>query len=95
MEMMQSAGVAAGVVQNAQDLQERDPQLRHRHFFWKLEHPEVGEYTSLRPNFLVSKCTYELQRAPLLGEHNEYVLKEILKMSDDEIADLVVDGVLD
>ncbi|MBN1190445.1 MAG: CoA transferase [Dehalococcoidales bacterium] len=95
MEMMQSAGVAAGIVQNAQDLQERDPQLKHRHLFWKLNHPEAGEYTSLRPNFLVSKSPHELQRAPLLGEHNEYVLKEILKMSDDEIADLVVDGVLD
>ena len=95
MEQMQSAGVAAGVLQNSIDMQEYDPQLKHRHFYWSLEHPEVGRYTALRPNFVVSKAPYEIKRAPLLGEHNEYVLKEILGMSDDEIAELVIQGVLD
>jgi crotonobetainyl-CoA:carnitine CoA-transferase CaiB-like acyl-CoA transferase len=33
--------------------------------------------------------------APCLGQHNEYVLKEILGMSDGEIADLVVAGALE
>jgi crotonobetainyl-CoA:carnitine CoA-transferase CaiB-like acyl-CoA transferase len=35
-----------------------------------------------------------MRRAPLLGEHNEYVLKGILGMSDEEIAELVIEGVL-
>jgi benzylsuccinate CoA-transferase BbsF subunit len=95
MEILQSSGVAAGIVQNAEDLQERDPQLKHRHFFWKLEHPDVGEYTAPRPNFTLSKAPYELHRAPLLGEHSEHVLKEILGMTDDEIAELVIEGILD
>jgi len=29
-----------------------------------------------------------------LGEHNEYVYKEVLGLSDDEIADLLIDGVI-
>ena len=31
---------------------------------------------------------------PCLGEDNEYVYKEILGMSDDEVADLLVQGVI-
>jgi crotonobetainyl-CoA:carnitine CoA-transferase CaiB-like acyl-CoA transferase len=33
--------------------------------------------------------------APCLGQHNEYVLKEILGMSDDEVADLLIAGALE
>ena len=32
--------------------------------------------------------------APCLGEHTEYVCKEILNLSDEEIAQLLVDEVL-
>ncbi|MDD5044978.1 MAG: CoA transferase [Candidatus Omnitrophica bacterium] len=95
MHLMQAAGVAAGVLQNGQDLQDKDPQLKHRHLYWNLKHPEVGEYHALRPDFLLSKSPYEIKRAPLQGEHNEYVLREILGMSDEEIAELVIEGALE
>ncbi len=94
MKLMQAAGVPAGVLQNGEDLQEHDPQLKYRHLYWSLDHPEVGKYTALRPDFVVSKSPYELKRAPLQGEHNEYVLKKILGMSDEEIAELVMEGCL-
>jgi crotonobetainyl-CoA:carnitine CoA-transferase CaiB-like acyl-CoA transferase len=35
------------------------------------------------------------QRSPLLGEHNEHVLKGILGRSDEEIARLTIEGILD
>ncbi len=95
MGLMQAAGVAAGVVETTEDLIEHDPQLKHRHFHWKLEHPEIGDYVAPGPSFVLSKSPCELKRAPLLGEHNEYALKEILGMSDDEIAELVMDGVVE
>jgi crotonobetainyl-CoA:carnitine CoA-transferase CaiB-like acyl-CoA transferase len=31
----------------------------------------------------------------VVGEHNEYVLKRILGMSDEEIATLVIEGVVE
>jgi benzylsuccinate CoA-transferase BbsF subunit len=95
MTMMQQAGVAAGLVENAEDLQEHDPQLKHRNFYRSLEHPKQGKYVAPRSIFTVSKVTCQLQRAPLLGEHNEYILKKILGMSDKEIAELVVEGVIE
>ena len=95
MTMMQAAGVAAGVLETGQDLLEHDPQLRHRHSFWELDHPEVGKYYALGPSFILSKSPCEVRRAPLLGEHNEYAMKELLGMSDEEIAELVKEGVIE
>ncbi len=73
---------------------EHDPQLRHRHSFWKLNHPEIGKYRAVGPSFVLSKSPRELRRAPLLGEHNEYALKELLGMPDDEIAELIIEGII-
>jgi len=95
MTMMQAGGVAAGVVETGEDQLEHDAQLKHRHSFWEVEHPEVGKYHVPTPSFVLSKSLYELCRAPLVGEHNEYVLKEILGMSDEELAELVIEGVVE
>jgi crotonobetainyl-CoA:carnitine CoA-transferase CaiB-like acyl-CoA transferase len=95
MHRMQRAGVSAGLLQSGQDLLEHDPQLKHRHFFWELDHPEIGNHYAPGPPFILSKALYELQRSPLLSEHNEYALKEILGMSDNEIADLVAEEIVE
>ncbi len=42
MELLQAAGVPAGMVQRSSDHQ-LDPQLEHRAFFRRLQHPEMGE----------------------------------------------------
>jgi len=95
MTMLQQAGVPAGMVENAEDLF-RDPQLEYRHHFVPLDHAEMGSYRISSAVFRLSRCSNEPRfAAPLLGEHNEYVLKEILGMSDDEVADLVADGGLE
>ena len=95
MAKMQAAGVAAGMIQTGEDLMEHDPQLRHRHFFREVEHSEIGKYRALAPSFLLSKSPYELHGAPAIGEDNENVFKEILGMSDEEIAELVIEEVIE
>jgi len=78
MHVLQANGVAAGVVQNAKDLCE-DPQLKERQFLWAAKHKEMGESLSLAQPSLLSKTPSRLYRPPpLMGEHNEYVRKEIL-----------------
>ena len=95
MNTMQEEGVAAAVVQNAEDIF-KDPQLEHRKHFVVLDHKEMGPHRVGTAVFTLSKCQNTPRfSAPGLGEHNEYVLKEILGMSDDDIADLVVEGVLE
>jgi len=95
MSLMQTAGVAAGVVQNGQDL-DNDPQLKHRHFYWKLDHPnDIGSFSYSGMPARLSKTPYEIKRAPMLGEHNEHVFTQILGMSDEEFVHLMSDGVFE
>jgi len=95
MQSMQERGIAAGVVESAEDLVEKDPQIKHRGFFLPIEHPETGVYRAPRSAYILSKATPDVRRAPLLGEHNEYVLKNILSFSDEEIGELLVEGVVE
>jgi len=95
MRMMQASGVAAGVVSNAEDVMEKDPQLQHRRFFREIDHPELGTYRAPRPPYIFSRFDCQLGRAPMLGEHNEYVLKNIAGLTDEEISKLILDGVLE
>ncbi len=94
MRLMQQAGVAAGLVANAKD-QAEDPQLKHYHFFEEREHPVQGKIPfSHGPGFRLSDESYEIGRANLLGEHNDYVYTKLLGLSDEEFAQLVAEGVI-
>jgi len=95
MSLMQAARVAAGVVATGEDVMDRDPQLKHRRVFRELDHPEIGKYHGIVPAFDLSKCPAEIERAPLLGEHNDYALKNILGMSDEEVEELIREGIVE
>ncbi|MYA00464.1 MAG: CoA transferase [Chloroflexi bacterium] len=95
MQQLQSAGVPAGVVQTPEDLR-GDPQLAHRGHFWMLDHPTMGHRAYDGPSFRLSETPAELTKAaPLLGEDNEYVYKDIVGMSDDEYVEHLVSGAFD
>ena len=96
MNLMQKSGVPAGVVETGEDLLDHDPQFKHRNTFVELDHPDGGKYrTQAGPHFLLSKTKFDVRRAPRLGEHNEYVFKGILGVSDEEYDKLIKDGVID
>ncbi|MFQ5826691.1 MAG: CaiB/BaiF CoA transferase family protein, partial [Dehalococcoidia bacterium] len=95
MAGLQRAGVAAGVVENAQDLLERDPQLTHRGYFQFLDHPDMGPSSHIYWPAHLSLTPAQLRYAPLLGEHTEMVCREILGMSDGEFQELRAVGVLE
>jgi len=57
--------------------------------------PEIGAMAYRAPAYKLSKTPSQLVRsAPCLGEHNEYVYKEILGYSDDEFSDMYASGVI-
>lgn len=94
MNIMQTARVAAGVVQNGEDLVDKDAQLNHRQHFWKLDHPEMGSHISEAPPFRLTKTPAAPQMpAPSLGEHTHYVCTQILGMSDEEFVEMEIEGV--
>lgn len=94
MELLQEEGIAAGVVKTGEDLF-ADPQLKHREHFRRLEHQEIGLHAYHAPSYKLSKTPADVRRAaPTLGQDNEYVFKELIGLSDDEIADLLIDGTI-
>jgi len=94
MALLQEHGVAAGVVQNASDLA-NDPQLKQRGFFVELGHPELGKTISDATPIRLSDTPAKYNRAaPMLGQDNGYVYKQLLGMSEDEVAELGEQGII-
>jgi crotonobetainyl-CoA:carnitine CoA-transferase CaiB-like acyl-CoA transferase len=94
MDLLQAAGVPAGMVQRSSDHLE-DPQLRHRRFFRPLEHPEMGEVPYEGHQFcILGYDNGPLAPAPCLGEHSIQVLQELLGYGDEELARLAASGAL-
>lgn len=95
MEALQAAGVPAGVVQNAQDMLERDPHMKARGYYEYLDHPETGLAAYDGPAARLSETpAHHRAPAPLLGEHTMDVCERIIGLTGDEIADLLAEGIL-
>ena len=95
MTRMQAKGVAAGVVQTMDALFNSEPQLRHREHFVFLEHKEIGRHSYPNEAARFSETPARLcKAAPCLGEDNEFVYKQVLGLTDDDISDLLAEGVI-
>ncbi|MCX5997878.1 MAG: CoA transferase [Chloroflexi bacterium] len=94
MDMLQSAGVPAAAVNNAQDLAD-DPQLSGRGFFVELEHPVLG-LTRADGNPIRMSAAPALyhKAAPLLGADNRRVFIDILGMEEDKFGSYLEDGII-
>lgn len=92
---LQSAGVPAAPMLTSGKGIVNDRQAVHREAFRWLEHTEIGSMLYTTPSYRLSATPARVSKAaPCLGEDNEYVYKEILGYSDDEIAELLVEGVI-
>ena len=95
MERLQAAGVAAGRVADAADLCTRDPQLAARGHFVEMPTAEGRTVRLDGPAFLLSDTPARVRGpGPLLGEHTDQVLREVLGLEAEEIAALRADGVV-
>ncbi|MFH2125932.1 MAG: CoA transferase [Pseudomonadota bacterium] len=93
-QRLQGAGIAVGVVQNAEDLH-RDPQLSARGFFKTVPNPAGQDaITDDSPIRLDGGTGGEWLASPRLGQHNHEVFSELLGMSAVEIAELERSGVI-
>jgi len=81
------AGVPCGPTLNAVDIYS-DPQLAAREMIVTLEHPDRGAFMVPGCPVKMSDSPAELQIAPSLGMQTEEVLKELLQMTDGDLAEL-------
>jgi benzylsuccinate CoA-transferase BbsF subunit len=92
---LRAAGVHAAPVNDIADLH-ADPDLAAMGVWRPVEHPVIGRYMAEGPPYRLSETPAELvAAAPLLGEHNEHVLLELLGFSRDEYESLEAAGALE
>ena len=94
VENLEKLGVPYGVVNNFKQVFE-DPHIQARGMKFEMEHPTAGTVPLVRSpvNLKGSPPVYR-RPPPLLGEHTESVLKNVLGKSDEEIAALREGGIL-
>ncbi len=93
MVLLQYAGIAAGVVETGEDLVLKDEQYKTHQYYVELPYGGGKAYcenTMLR--FSETPCTVR-NAAPEMGQHNDYVYRELLGMSEEEIVQCYVDEV--
>ena len=93
VELLQKLGIAAGVVQDIEDLFERDPLIRERHTLMPLVHPILGTFGHMRTPIDFSLSRPRPVRAPSMGEHNRQISAALCGVSAARFAELEQIGV--
>ena len=93
--LLQAAGVPCHRVSGSADVSV-DPQLAAREHFIEVAHPELGPVVVENSRMRFSETPAVVARpGPTLGQDNDYVLRELLGMEDEEITALLIAGALD
>jgi crotonobetainyl-CoA:carnitine CoA-transferase CaiB-like acyl-CoA transferase len=93
MYLLQARGIPAGAAQTTRDKMEYDPQLEHRDFYVRADHPELGNhrFEAFPVHFSAARSEVH-DGAPCLGQHTQDVLQRVLGYSDEEVADLIAEA---
>lgn len=91
---LQAAGVPAAPVLRIPALMQ-DENLRARGFWEEHAHADAGTWDMEGPVWRMSDTPAHIRLpAPMLGEHNAWVFRDLLGLGDDEIAELAAAGVI-
>ena len=91
---LEAAGVPCGPINDLHDVFE-NPQVKARGVAIDMPHPTAGSVKLVRSPMKLSATPTSLDRAPpLLGQHTDEVLREILGRSEEQIAALKAKGVV-
>jgi len=92
-EQLQAAGVPTEPVLTIPELV-ADPHLNERAFWEEVTNRESGTWTMEAPAWRFSRTPAHVRLpAPCFGEHNDYVFRDLLGLSDEEIAALEREGI--
>jgi CoA:oxalate CoA-transferase len=93
-EMMDKERVANSPILNIQQVVD-DPHLKERGYFVDIEHPVIGKAKIPGIPFKMSETPGAVERpSPLVGEHNELILRKYLKMNKEELKKLREEGAI-
>ena len=91
--VLQGHGVCAAPVLDVGDLL-KDPHYRARGTFIEVMHPLGFRETIYAAYVKTSRSRVEVRPGPMIGQHNEYVFRELMGLSDDEYRSYVEEQVI-
>jgi len=91
MEICNPLTIPCGPVLSMKELAE-EPSLRETGTIVEVDHPERGKYLSVGLPIKLSDSPAEVHRSPLLGEHTEEILTQVLGYGGDELDRVKLSG---
>ncbi len=85
LEICNPLNIPVGPILSMKELAE-EPSLRETGTIVEVEHPERGTYLTVGNPVKLSDSPSEVVRSPLLGEHTDEILREVVGLSDNDIA---------
>jgi formyl-CoA transferase len=85
MQLLNDLEVPCGPIMSTFDLA-NDEHVRLRNMYVELDHPQRGAWHNVGMPIKLSASPADIERSPLLGEHTEEILREVLGYADAEIA---------
>src|SRR6185312_15032213 len=93
MEICNKVDIPVGPILSMKEIAE-EPSLRKTGTVVEVDHPTRGKYLSVGNPIKMSDSISEVKRSPLLGEHTDEILKDVLKLSAKDIAEIKNSGAL-
>jgi formyl-CoA transferase len=87
MAILNDLDVPCGPIMGTADLA-NDEHVRGRQMWVELDHPQRGKWFNVGMPIKLSASPARIERSPLLGEHTDQVLKEVLGLEEERIAKL-------
>ncbi|MGI8895461.1 MAG: formyl-CoA transferase [Casimicrobiaceae bacterium] len=84
MAMLNEIDVPCGPIMSTKDLAD-DEHVRLREMYVELDHPQRGKWYNVGMPIKLSDSPAEIERSPMLGEHTEEILREVLDLPDAQI----------
>ncbi len=85
MDICNPLNIPVGPILSMKELAE-EPSLRETGSIVEVDHPERGKYLTVGCPIKLSDSEVDVERSPLLGEHTDEILSNVLGYSADEIA---------
>ena len=86
MDICNALNIPVGPILSMKEISE-DESLRQTGTIVDVEHPERGNYLTVGNPIKLSDSPSDVLRSPLLGEHTDEILKDVLGMSDADVAE--------
>jgi len=93
MEICNAQDIPVGPILSMKELAE-DQSLRNTGTVVEVDHPTRGKYLSVGNPIKMSDSITEVKRSPLLGEHTDEILKDVLGFKSAEISEIKNSGAL-